>query len=63
MDNQQTPTAFIGLVTTTHVDAGGDGLTLNLAVKSGQLVGNAALDDDGDAVLPKGKYGGEAIRN
>ena len=43
-DDQFTPTAFIGLVTETHVENGGDGLTLLLSMDAGRLTARANID-------------------
>ncbi len=46
-DDRASPTAFIGLLTSRHVENFGDGLTLNLAASGGQLTANANIDNAG----------------
>ena len=62
VDDQQTPTAFIGLVTSTHIEGGGDGLTMNLATTEGRLVALATIDDNGGGdPSATNKFGGSEI--
>ena len=62
IDDQQTPTAFIGLVTSTHIEGGGDGLTINLATSEGRLVALATIDDNGGGdASATNKFGGSEI--
>lgn len=53
-DDQESPKATIGLLTTTHVGAGGTGLSLLLSVVNGNLVANAqtAFNPIGDQTGP-----------
>lgn len=53
-DDQESPKATIGLLTTTHVGAGGAGLSLLLSVVNGNLVANAqtAFTPIGDQTGP-----------
>lgn len=44
VDDSAPPTAFIGLMTSTHIENFGDGLSLTLATNDGALVGTAAID-------------------
>jgi disulfide oxidoreductase YuzD len=47
LDNSVPPTAFFGLLTATHVENFGDGVTLNLATSAGQVVATASIDNSG----------------
>jgi hypothetical protein len=55
LDDQASPTSFIGLVTTQHVENFGDGFTLNLSTTEGRLVATASVDNSG------AKYEGSEI--
>lgn len=41
------PTSFLGLMTSTHVENFGDGMTLNLSTTDGNLVATSSIDDSG----------------
>jgi len=44
LDDRASPTAFVGLLTTNHVEDYGDGLTMTLSVSNGAVVGTATID-------------------
>ena len=46
-DDAIPPTSFLGLMTSTHVENFGDGMTLNLSTTDGKLVATSSIDDSG----------------
>ena len=46
-DGRSSPTAFIGLATTRHVENFGDGLTMIISTRDGRLAVNASIDQGG----------------